>query len=63
MLEEYYESELPSREIDFKNSLRALLTPEQMWWTRYIGKIGLLISRLFPAGVIKKAEPRMRVFR
>jgi retrograde regulation protein 2 len=61
MLEERYEGEVPPRELDFKNSLRSLLTPEQMWWTRYMGKIGLLVSHLFPAGVIKRAEPRIRL--
>jgi retrograde regulation protein 2 len=61
MLEERYEGELPPREVDFKDSLRLLLAPEQVWWTRYIGKVGLLVSRLYPAGVIKREEPRIRL--
>lgn len=61
MLEERYEGELPPREADFKESLRSLLTPEEVWWTRYVGKVGLLVSALFPAGVIKSQEPRIRL--
>lgn len=61
MLEERYEGELPPREADFKTSLRALLTPEQVWWTRYIGKIGLLLGRLYPTGVVRAEEPRIRL--
>jgi retrograde regulation protein 2 len=59
LLEERYEGELPPREVDFKNSLRQLLTPEEVWWTRYVGKLGLLISKIYPAGVIDEAKPRV----
>merc|ERR1711977_682881 len=46
MLEERYEGELPPREADFKLSLQSILTPEEVWWTRYMGSIGLLISKV-----------------
>ena len=61
MLEERYEGELPPREVDFKFSLSQLLTEEVVWWTRYIGKIALLISRLYPAGFIDENKPRIRL--
>ncbi|KAG0645665.1 Retrograde regulation 2 [Hyphodiscus hymeniophilus] len=59
MLEERYQGELPPREVEFKHSLRSILTAEQVWWTRYIGKLGLLISEIYPAGIVNEAEPRV----
>jgi retrograde regulation protein 2 len=59
MLEERYEGELPPREINFRFSLSQLLTAEEVWWTRYVGKVGMLISRMYPTGFINKKEPRV----
>lgn len=61
MFEERFEGELPPRESDYKEALRALLTPEQVWWTRYIGKVAMMVARLYPAGVIEQAKPRVRI--
>jgi retrograde regulation protein 2 len=61
MLEERYEGELPPREAEFKVSLQNILTPEQCWWTQYIGAIGLLISKIYPAGFIDKDAPRIKI--
>ncbi|KAF7596800.1 hypothetical protein BBP40_012399 [Aspergillus hancockii] len=58
MLQERYGGELPPREMDFKQSLRDLLTPEEVWWTRYLGKLGLVISRVYPTGAIDPSRPR-----
>lgn len=59
LLEERYEGELPPREVEFKSSLQDLLIPEEVWWTRYLGKVGLLISRLYPAGTVDESKPRV----
>lgn len=59
LLEERYEGELPPREVEFKSSLRQLLTPEEVWWMRYLGKVALLISRLYPAGTVDERKPRV----
>ncbi|RFU34727.1 hypothetical protein B7463_g1643, partial [Scytalidium lignicola] len=59
MLEERYEGDLPPREVDFKMNLRHLLTPEEVWWTVYLGKVGLIISKLYPAGSIEEVKPRL----
>ncbi|KAH8805121.1 Ppx/GppA phosphatase family-domain-containing protein [Xylogone sp. PMI_703] len=59
MLEERYEGDLPPREVDFKMSLRHILTPEEVWWTGYLGRVGLIISRLYPAGSIEETKPRL----
>jgi retrograde regulation protein 2 len=61
MFEERFEGELPPREADFKNALRQLLNPEEVWWTRYLGKMGMVISRLYPAGIIEIAKPRVKI--
>lgn len=61
MLEERYQGVLPPREVDFKLSLDQLLTTEELWWTRYLGKIGFLVSSVYPAGFIDQDKPRMRL--
>jgi retrograde regulation protein 2 len=61
MFEERFEGELPPREVDYKVSLQALLTPEQIWWTRYLGKVAMMIARMYPAGVIEEEKPRANV--
>ncbi|KAF7128568.1 hypothetical protein CNMCM5793_003356 [Aspergillus hiratsukae] len=59
MLQERYGGELPPREKEFKHRLRDLLTREEVWWIRYLGKLGLVIARLYPVGVIDPARPRV----
>jgi len=59
LLEERYHGELPPREVAFKSSLQDLLTAEEVWWTRYLGKIALLISKLYPAGTVDERKPRV----
>jgi retrograde regulation protein 2 len=61
MFEERFEGELPPRETDYKAALRGLLTSEQVWWTRYLGKIAMMMGRMYPAGVIEEAKPRVRI--
>jgi len=59
MLEERYQGVLPPREVNFKLALSELLTAEAVWWTRYVGKIGFMISSLYPAGFIDPYKPRV----
>ncbi|KAH7012566.1 Ppx/GppA phosphatase family-domain-containing protein [Microdochium trichocladiopsis] len=54
-----YMGELPPREVLFKELLRQLITPEEVWWAAYLGRIGYLISRLYPSGKIAEEEPRV----
>jgi retrograde regulation protein 2 len=61
MFEERFEGELPPREADHKAALRNMLTPEQVWWTCYLGKIAMMVARMYPAGVIEEAKPRARI--
>ncbi|CAM1506225.1 Fc.00g058660.m01.CDS01 [Cosmosporella sp. VM-42] len=59
MLESRYRGELPPRELEFRDSLRKLITPEEVWWAGYLGRVGYLITRLYPAGRIDEAKPRV----
>ncbi|KIW79424.1 hypothetical protein Z517_06036 [Fonsecaea pedrosoi CBS 271.37] len=59
MFEERFEGELPPREVDYKESLRHLLTPEQVWWARYIGRVAMVVARVYPAGIIDETNPRV----
>ncbi|KAK6334581.1 hypothetical protein TWF718_010038 [Orbilia javanica] len=59
MLESRYRGELPPRELEFRDSLRKLVTPEEVWWAGYLGRIGYLVTRLYPAGTIDEAKPRV----
>ncbi|PQE08387.1 retrograde regulation 2 protein [Rutstroemia sp. NJR-2017a WRK4] len=61
MLEERYWGVLPPRKVEFKSRLGQLLTAEAVWWTRYIGKIGFLVSTLYPAGFIDQNAPRAKL--
>lgn len=61
MLEERYEGELPPREQKYKLSLQGILTPEEVWWTRYVGEVGQLICTVYPAGIVNEKEPRLKI--
>lgn len=58
LLEARYEGDMPPREVAFKESLCNLLTPEEVWWTEYLGSVALVLSRVYPAG---NAEPEHSV--
>jgi retrograde regulation protein 2 len=58
MFEERFEGELPPREANYKASLAALLTNEEIWWTKYVGKVAMLIARMYPAGTVDEQKPR-----
>ncbi|KAJ5131566.1 Ppx/GppA phosphatase [Penicillium bovifimosum] len=59
MLQERYGGELPPRDMDFKSHLQGILTPEEVWWTRYLGKLGLVLGQLYPTGSIDTSKPRV----
>ncbi|KAH7126326.1 Ppx/GppA phosphatase family-domain-containing protein [Dactylonectria estremocensis] len=61
MLESRYGGELPPREVEFRDSLRNLIPDEEVWWASYLGKVGTLITTLYPAGKVNKTKPRVVV--
>ena len=56
MLEGRYVGELPPREEKFKAALCDLLTPEEVWWCKYVGCVGWLIGIVYPFGEIGPNE-------
>ncbi|KAJ5849066.1 hypothetical protein N7534_007755 [Penicillium rubens] len=59
MLQERYGGELPPRDVEFKTHLQGILTPEEVWWTRYLGKLGFVLGQLYPTGSIDTSKPRI----
>lgn len=59
MLQERYGGELPPRDVGFKSHLQRILTPEEVWWTRYLGKIGYIIGQIYLTGAIDTSKPRL----
>ncbi|KAM0278138.1 hypothetical protein ACHAQH_005336 [Verticillium albo-atrum] len=59
MLQARYRGELPPREVAFREALRSTLTPEDVWWAQYLGRVGYLITCLYPAGKIDPTKPRV----
>lgn len=61
MLEESYEGELPPRETRFKTYLRNILESKDIWWTCYIGRVALLLRRIYPSGFVDDMKPRVEL--
>lgn len=59
MLEARYRGELPPREQAFKEALTKLITPEEVWWASYLGRVGCLLTALYPSGKLHKSKPRV----
>ncbi|KAL4901464.1 hypothetical protein BDW74DRAFT_170173 [Aspergillus multicolor] len=59
MLESRYLGELPPRELEFREWLRRIITPEEVWWASYLGRVGYLIGRLYPVGIVDARKPRI----
>jgi retrograde regulation protein 2 len=59
MLESRYMGELPPREVQLREALRRLIKPEEVWWALYLGRVGYMISRLYPSGRIDERKPRV----
>lgn len=59
MLESRYMGELPPHELEFRESSRRIITSEEVWWAAYIGRVGYLIGRLYPGGIIDERKPRI----
>ncbi|PTD04096.1 Retrograde regulation protein 2 [Fusarium culmorum] len=59
MLESRYMGELPPRESKFKEALQSIISPEEVWWTAYLGRVGYLLGRLYPSGKVDESKPRV----
>jgi retrograde regulation protein 2 len=59
VLEARYQGEMPPREEQFKASLREILTYQEAWWMEYLGKVAMLVNRLYPSGSVDARAPRI----
>ncbi|KAJ5238366.1 hypothetical protein N7468_002985 [Penicillium chermesinum] len=59
LLQERYGGELPPRDVGYKGHMQGILTPEEVWWTRYLGKWGYVLGQLYPIGIINSSRPRI----
>ncbi|EEA20280.1 retrograde regulation protein 2 [Talaromyces marneffei ATCC 18224] len=59
MLQERYGGHLPPREEKARAAFQALLSVQERWWIRYIGKLGLVLGILYPTGIIDSLWPRV----
>ena len=50
LLEARYEGDLPPREHSFREALRRLLSPAELWWINYLGAVALVLCGVYPAG-------------
>lgn len=57
MLQARYRGELPPREVEFRDALRSIISPEDVWWAQYLGRVGFLITCLYPGGKIDTSKP------
>jgi retrograde regulation protein 2 len=57
MLQARYRGELPPREIDFREALRSIIPAEDVWWAQYLGRVGYLITCLYPTGRVHASRP------
>lgn len=57
MLQARYRGELPPREIDFREALRSIISPKDVWWAQYLGRVGYLITCLYPTGRVHHSRP------
>ncbi|OJD25363.1 hypothetical protein ACJ73_03265 [Blastomyces percursus] len=51
--------DLPSPPETFLCRLRRILSVEEAWWCRYIGRVTAFVSSVYPAGVVPHQGPRI----
>jgi retrograde regulation protein 2 len=59
MLQARYRGELPPREVDFREALRSILPARDVWWAQYLGRVGYLITCLYPTGRVHSSRPKV----
>ena len=51
---ERWDGELPPDHTSFRGRLSQLLTPQEVWWAHYLGRVAALIAEFYPAGVVRE---------
>ncbi|KAK5105156.1 retrograde regulation protein 2 [Lithohypha guttulata] len=50
LLDARYKGDLPPRDYNYREAMRRLLTPAEIWWINYLGAVALVLGRIYPAG-------------
>lgn len=45
--------------MDFREALRNILPPRDVWWAQYLGRVGYLITCLYPTGRVHSSRPKV----
>ncbi|KAK2743278.1 hypothetical protein FQN55_007468 [Onygenales sp. PD_40] len=51
--------DLPPQHESFLGRLRRILSIQEAWWCRYLGRVVALVSDIYPAGVVEMERPRV----
>ena len=60
ILSERWTGDLAPTEQAFQERLRQLVSMQEAWWCRYIGRVAALIGDIYPAGVVSETHWRVR---
>ena len=57
---ERWGGELPPSDVDFLNRMQELVGGNQSWWAKYVGRLAAIVGELYPAGIIREGEERVK---
>ena len=57
---ERWGGELPPSDVDFLAKLQEIVGVEQSWWAKYVGKLAAIVGEIYPAGIIREGEERVK---
>ncbi|KAN0068237.1 Ppx/GppA phosphatase family domain containing protein [Elaphomyces granulatus] len=60
VLSERWTGDLAPTEQAFQERLRQLVSMQEAWWCRYLGRVAALIGDIYPAGVVLETQWRIR---
>jgi len=58
---ERWHGEVPPPHDSMQTRLRALLTPQEVFWSNYLGTLALLVGDIYPAGRVTTTPPRLQL--
>ncbi|KAJ9247821.1 hypothetical protein DTO207G8_7824 [Paecilomyces variotii] len=58
---ERWNGDLSPAEQSLRERLCQLITPQEVWWCQYLGRVATLIGDVYPAGVVSDTNWRIRI--
>ena len=62
ILAERWYGDLPKAEQEFQERLRKTISPQEVWWCQYLGRVGAVIGAVYPSGFVPEGKWRMQLF-